>query len=115
MRTLYFPLERENPEILRYLLETVLYQQGMAYFATANTTIKVTVMDNLNSGIYPVTYIVALTKKPDDHKYSCGKFCGITTDDLREVEAFITSYINEPANEHRTKAKVRRVLETNEP
>ena len=97
MRTIYFPLERENPEILNYLLDTVLHQNGTVTFQTSKATIEVSlIVAATDDGWgYDPTYLARLMTKPENMRYCRAKYIGITTTDLDQVKDFVLSYVEE--------------------
>lgn len=91
MRTTYFPIETEKPEILEYLLNVYLLQNGSIRLSTGMGDIDVGILETPGDR-YNVTYIVTLQNKPENMKYSRAKYVGYTTRNLKEVEGIIRDY-----------------------
>lgn len=95
MRTIHFPIENESPETLKYLLDTVLPQNGSIVIEKSACSFEVIVMADPNEhGYYwgDPTYIVRLVRMPKNMRYTRAKFVGIATKDIAEVKDIILGY-----------------------
>lgn len=100
MRTIHFPIETEKPEILEYLLNTYLLQNGSIRFSAGVGDIEVGMLETPDSR-WETTYIITLCFKPENMKYSRAKYLGYVTNDLKEVKSIVLSF----QQKQETKAK----------
>ena len=113
MRTTYFPIEKESPETIKYLLDTVLMQTGAITLDTANGSITIETIEHPEaSGWYAeYTYLVRLWKRPEQLKRSRAKYIGITTNKIEDVMDFVLAYRKHPEEKSRPQKKAYRYVE----
>lgn len=91
MRTIHFPIETEKPEILEYLLDTYLVQNGSIRLSTGVGDIDIGILETPDNR-WEVTYIINLCFKPEKMKYSRAKYIGYVARNLNEVKGIIATF-----------------------
>ncbi len=104
MRTVIYPLNREderaNRELLDYLFDTVLYPTGTMQIENPYGN-RIEVFAIMNPHSHRCTYCATLRNKPDEAWGAPAKYIGITSTDGREVRDFILCYQTKEQKEKR--------------